>query len=84
MSCQRPTQKRNKYMDNVMDVIERQQQMADQRYQITITLSERAFEEYQNVAEWKKIPMATLLRQILEREHESPAFANLHRRTGKE
>ncbi|RCJ41116.1 hypothetical protein [Nostoc punctiforme] len=70
-------------MDNVME-LHGLQPMADKdkdRFQMTITLSEKAYEEFQAVAEWKKIPMATLLRQILEREHESPAFANLHKRT---
>ncbi|MBW4617228.1 MAG: hypothetical protein KME21_29135 [Desmonostoc vinosum HA7617-LM4] len=48
--------------------------------QITITLSPKTYEQYQAVANWKEIPLATLLRQILEREHESPAFSNLFKR----
>ncbi len=66
-----------------MDMITEKPQMAE-RNQVTISLSEKAFTEYQDIAEWKKIPMATLLRQILEREHESASFSSLHRRTGKE
>ncbi|MBW4617515.1 MAG: hypothetical protein KME21_30745 [Desmonostoc vinosum HA7617-LM4] len=48
--------------------------------QVTITLSQKAYEQYQSVAKWKEIALATLLRQILEREHESPAFSNLFKR----
>ncbi len=66
-----------------MELIYGQPMTERERYQITITLSKKAFEEFQEVAEWKEIPVATLLRQILEREHESPSFASLHRRTGK-
>jgi predicted DNA-binding ribbon-helix-helix protein len=50
------------------------------RYQISITLSKKSYEQYKEVSDWKDIPMATLLRQILEREQESPAFASLYRR----
>ena len=70
-------------MDNAVELLPDNQMVEKTRNQITITLSDKAFEEYQEVANWKNIPLATLLRQILEREHESPGFANLHRRTGK-
>ena len=69
-------------MDHVMELQEINEQMTDRsdRYQVTITLSKKAYEQFRDVAEWKEIPMATLIRQILEREHESPAFANLYKR----
>ncbi|WP_341532164.1 hypothetical protein WKK05_40085 (plasmid) [Nostoc sp. UHCC 0302] len=51
-----------------------------ERYMITVTLSERAYEEFRQVAAWKKIPLGTLLRQILEREHESLGFGELVKR----
>lgn len=48
--------------------------------QISITLSPRAYEELQRVARWKQVPLAKFVRQIVENEHESPSFSNLHRR----
>jgi hypothetical protein len=51
-----------------------------ERYMITITLSEKADEEFRLVAAWKKIPVGTLIRQILEREHESLGFGELVKR----
>jgi predicted DNA-binding ribbon-helix-helix protein len=62
-----------------MDIQESTENMTD-RFQITVTLSKKAYEQFREVAEWKEIPVATLIRQILEREHESPAFANLYKR----
>ena len=52
-----------------------------ERYQVTINLSQRAYEEMASVAEWKEIPLATHLRMILEREHESPSYSNLVRQS---
>ncbi|WP_414756583.1 hypothetical protein [Anabaena sp. CCY 9910] len=51
-----------------------------ERYMLSITLSEKAYEEYRLVAAWKKIPVSTLIRQILEREHESLGFSELVKR----
>jgi predicted DNA-binding ribbon-helix-helix protein len=51
-----------------------------ERSQKTITLSDRAFEEYEAVAQWLNMPSGTLMRQILEAHHQSPSFANLLRR----
>ncbi|QFS52444.1 hypothetical protein [Nostoc sphaeroides] len=51
-----------------------------ERYMLSITLSEKAYEEYRLVAVWKKIPVSTLIRQILEREHESQDFGELVKR----
>jgi hypothetical protein len=55
-----------------------------ERFMMTITLSEKADEEFRLVAAWKKIPVSTLIRQILEREHESLAFGELVKRTTAE
>jgi len=52
----------------------------DQRSQITITLCARAMEEYREVADWLGMPVATLIRQRLESDHESQPFASLLRR----
>lgn len=68
-------------MDNVVDA-QKKEDMTD-RFQITITLSKKAYQQFRDVADWKEIPMATLIRQILEREHESPAFASLHKRASE-
>lgn len=54
--------------------------MADKRNQTTVTLSPKANEEYELVAAWLGMPVATLMRQILENHHQSPSFANLVRR----
>lgn len=51
--------------------------------QISITLSSKTYEEFQRVARWKRISLAKFVRQIVEREHESPSFSNLHRRALK-
>ncbi len=51
--------------------------------QISITLSPKTLEEFQRVAKWKRMSVAKFVRQIIEREHESPSFANLHRRALK-
>lgn len=51
--------------------------------QISITLSPRTYEEFQRVAEWKQMSLAKFIRQIIEREHESPSFSNLYRRALK-
>lgn len=52
----------------------------DSRNQRSITLSDRASQEYQFVADWLGMPVGTLMRQILEDHHQSPSFANLLRR----
>lgn len=44
-----------------------------ERNQITITLSDRALEEYELIAQWKGQPLASLLREILEQHHLNPA-----------
>jgi predicted DNA-binding ribbon-helix-helix protein len=51
-----------------------------ERYMLSVTLSEKAYEEFRLVAAWKKIPVSTLVRQILEREHESLGFGELVKR----
>ncbi|MBD2489040.1 hypothetical protein [Aulosira sp. FACHB-615] len=57
------------------------QTMADRTSpQISITLSPKTYEEFQRVARWKQMSLAKFVRQIVEREHESPSFSNLHRR----
>ncbi len=48
--------------------------------QISITLSAKTYEEFQRVARWKQMSLAKFVRQIVEREHESPSFSSLHRR----
>jgi hypothetical protein len=58
--------------------------MAPERNQITVTLSDKAMEEYRLVAEWLNMPVATLLRQVLEGHHQSPAFGALVRRAKHE
>jgi hypothetical protein len=60
-------------------VLGTEQKMAD-RNQKTVTLSDKALEEYELVASWKGIPVASLLRQVLEDHHESPTFGALVRR----
>ncbi|MHC5853848.1 hypothetical protein [Nostoc sp.] len=51
-----------------------------ERYMLSITLSEKAYKDYRKIAAWKKIPVGTLVRQILEREHESQNFGELLKR----
>lgn len=50
------------------------------RNQVTITLSERAMEEYRLIAKWLNMPVATLLRQVLEEHHQSPSVGALVKR----
>lgn len=50
------------------------------RSQITITLSERALSEFREVADWLGMPVATLVRGIVEERHQSPSFGNLVKR----
>ncbi|MBE7384439.1 MAG: hypothetical protein F6J95_023870 [Leptolyngbya sp. SIO1E4] len=54
--------------------------MAADRNQVTITLSDKAMEEYTLVAQWLGMPRNTLIRQIVEEHHQSPSFGNLVRR----
>ena len=54
--------------------------MAADRNQVTITLSDRAMEEYQLVADWLGMPRNTLIRQAVEQQHQTPGFGNLVRR----
>jgi hypothetical protein len=54
--------------------------MAPDRNQRSITLSDKATEEYQLVADWLGMPVGTLMRQVLENHHQSPSFGNLVRR----
>lgn len=44
-----------------------------ERNQVTITLSDRALEEYKLIAQWKGQPLASLLREILEQNHLTPS-----------
>ncbi|NER81587.1 MAG: hypothetical protein F6K42_18885 [Leptolyngbya sp. SIO1D8] len=53
---------------------------AADRNQVTITLSDKAMEEYTLVAEWLGMPRNTLIRQVVEERHQSPSFGNLVRR----
>jgi predicted DNA-binding ribbon-helix-helix protein len=52
----------------------------EQRSQRSVTLSERAAEDYQIVADYLGMPVASLLRQVLEQHHQSSEFASLLRR----
>ena len=54
--------------------------MAPDRNQVTITLSDKAMEEYTLVADWLGMPRNTLIRQVVEAHHQSPSFGNLVRR----
>lgn len=54
--------------------------MAPDRNQVTITLSDKAMEEYNLVAEWLGMPRNTLIRQVIEGHHQTPSFGNLVRR----
>ena len=51
--------------------------------QISITLSPKTYEEFLRVSRWKRMSLAKFVRQIVEREHESPSFSSLHRRALK-
>lgn len=44
------------------------------RNQITVTLSDKALEEYDLVARWKGQPLRAILREVLEQYHLSPSF----------
>jgi hypothetical protein len=54
--------------------------MAPDRNQVTLTLSDKALEEYTLVADWLKMPRNTLIRQVVEAHHQTPSFGNLVRR----
>ena len=54
--------------------------MAPDRNQVTLTLSDRAMEEFTLVAEWLGMPRNTLIRQVVEGHHQTPSFGNLVRR----
>ena len=54
--------------------------MAPDRNQVTITLSDRAMQEFTLVAEWLNMPRNTLIRQVVEAHHQDPRFGNLVRR----
>lgn len=44
------------------------------RNEVRITLSRKAMEEFQKVADWTGVPLGTMLRQHLEEYHRSPEF----------
>jgi hypothetical protein len=69
--------------DNQMEQLAAQTMAERSSPQISITLSPKTYEEFQRVARWKRISLAKFVRQIVEREHESPSFSNLHRRSLK-
>lgn len=54
------------------------------RNEVRITLSDKAMEEFQSVANWLNIPLATMLRQHVEEYHRSPSFKSLVDRARKE
>jgi hypothetical protein len=54
--------------------------MAPDRNQVTLTLSDRAMEEFTLVADWLGMPRNTLIRQVVEAHHQNPSFGNLVRR----
>jgi hypothetical protein len=60
--------------------------MAPDRNQVTLTLSDKALEEYTLVADWLGMPRNTLIRQAVEEKHQTAGFGNLVRRAraGKE
>lgn len=51
-----------------------------ERNQVSITLGDAAMKEYREVAKYLGIPVATLLRQILEDHHRSMDFSSMLRR----
>ncbi|PSB29885.1 hypothetical protein C7B82_10050 [Stenomitos frigidus ULC18] len=63
-----------------MSMVNAAESMAQERNQVTVTLSEKAMEEYRLVAQWLNMPVATLMRQALEEHHQSPSFGALVRR----
>lgn len=54
------------------------------RNQITVTLSDKALEEYELLARWKNQPLRSLLREVLEQNHLSPAFGAVLRRARRD
>lgn len=58
--------------------------MAPERNQVTITLSDKAMEEYDLVANWLGMPRNTLIRQAVEEKHQTAGFGNLVRRARAE
>jgi hypothetical protein len=63
-----------------MVMVNSAESMAQERNQVTVTLSNKAMEEYRLVAQWLDMPVATLMRQALEEHHQSPSFGALVRR----
>ena len=55
--------------------------MPDQDTRVTITLSAKAYEEMSLVADQKGIPLSKHLGQIIEQQHETPAYGNLVKRS---
>lgn len=51
--------------------------------QITLTISQKVYDELAIVAEWKNITLGTLIRFIIEKEHETSTFAALLERALK-
>ena len=51
--------------------------MAQERHQLNITLSDQANEDYRKVADYLGMPVATLLRQVLETHHQTREFGAL-------
>lgn len=49
-----------------------------------ITLSDKALEEFEEVADWKGQPVASLMREILEDYHRSASFGRLMKRVRKD
>ncbi|MEO1149012.1 MAG: hypothetical protein AAFY26_25925 [Cyanobacteria bacterium J06638_22] len=45
--------------------------------EVRLTLSDKAMEEFQLVADWLNIPLATMIRQHIEEYHRSPSFKSL-------
>jgi hypothetical protein len=58
--------------------------MAQQRNQINITLSDQADSDYRTVADYLGMPVATLLRQVLEAHHQGREFGALIERMKKQ
>lgn len=50
------------------------------RNSVPVTLSDRAYQDFEYAAEEKGIPLATFLRNILETHHETPSFGAFLRR----
>lgn len=51
------------------------------RNQLSITLSDRAYEDYTKVAEFLGIPRARLIADVIHEYHRSPSFSSLLRRS---